>query len=233
MKRTPATASTCRATGHDERGFVLVAALVILVLLSVLGISAINNTITEKQISANDREANQTFYQAEGGLDLAIELLEQNINCPTGFGSISLNTNPTVDNVLDYIFDPGPAAGPNDDRATLGYDPNNRITVTNLDFYLNDTPSLPSDSNRDAFVSATASGTHGNFTYSGQAKTAAGNSMQMAAGYEGRGKGAAGGGVIITYDVYSQSFGITNSQSTVSVQWRHVVGLEDACLFAP
>ena len=60
---------------------------------------------------------------------------------------------------------------------------------------------------------------------------AAGGAIQMAAGYEGKGKGAPSGGAHILYDIYSEHLGRFNSKSMVLLQWRHVIGMEGSCLY--
>ena len=63
------------APAGNERGSAMVAALGTLVVLTILGLSAMKTSQTELKITAND------------------ELLEQNIACPTGF------TNSTIGNI--------------------------------------------------------------------------------------------------------------------------------------
>lgn len=52
-------------TINNERGFVLVSALMMLMILLVIGIAATNTTTIELQISGNDKAAKQNFYEAE------------------------------------------------------------------------------------------------------------------------------------------------------------------------
>lgn len=58
---------------RDDSGFVLIVALVILVLITLLGIAALNTTTTEIQIAAGDRAYKQAFYNAETGISYAVE----------------------------------------------------------------------------------------------------------------------------------------------------------------
>jgi Tfp pilus assembly protein PilX len=50
---------------ENEDGFVLVAAMLILIILVVIGISATNTTNIEYQIAVNDRVAKEDFYNQE------------------------------------------------------------------------------------------------------------------------------------------------------------------------
>ncbi len=45
----------------------------------------------------------------------------------------------------------------------------------------------------------------------------------MIAGYEGKGKGAAGGGAWVLYHIRSRHMGFDGSDSVVEVQWKHVM----------
>ncbi len=53
-------------TIQNERGFVLITSLMILVVLTIIGIAATNTTMIELQISGNDKVARINFYEAEG-----------------------------------------------------------------------------------------------------------------------------------------------------------------------
>jgi hypothetical protein len=54
---------------RDERGSVIVAALMMLVLLTIIGLAATNMSTTEINISTNSLLYERAFYAAEGGLD--------------------------------------------------------------------------------------------------------------------------------------------------------------------
>ena len=55
----------------NERGVVLVTALMVMALLTVVGISAMNSSDTELKITGNQRVATQAFYLAEAGIQHA------------------------------------------------------------------------------------------------------------------------------------------------------------------
>jgi hypothetical protein len=57
----------------------------------------------------------------------------------------------------------------------------------------------------------------------GTRQPANGSALAMAAGYEGKGKGSAGGGAWIIYDIRSQYNGIENTRARVWSRWRHVM----------
>ncbi len=230
-----AAASTPPPLLNNKSGFVLVMALLILLVLIVIGISTTKDAQIDLLVAGNDKISKQTFYEAEGGLNLASELLEQNISCTQGFGSINLDTNGDGNN--DYYFLGNDAANSGNDSAILGYNPTQRIKVTNLDFWNNYQVQAvePSDTARDFFYpyNYTANAPHSNFTAGGDVNFNKGGAMQMAAGYEGVGKSAATGGSNIFYNIYSQRIGNNNSQSLLLIQWRHIVGQEEDCRYAP
>lgn len=56
----------------NDRGVVLVTALMVMALLTVIGMAALNTSDTELQISGNQRLATQSFYLAEAGIQHAV-----------------------------------------------------------------------------------------------------------------------------------------------------------------
>lgn len=172
-----------RKTINNEQGFVLVASLMMLMILLIIGIAATNTTTIELQITGNDKVAKQTFYQADGGTEAGIRIVE---DCIDAAG-----------------FDGGSWYG---------------VTVNNVDLYMNDT--LPAGV--DASLVQGAQQTDLRFL-AGAAQTTPGSGSQMAAGYEGKGKGAASGGSFKVYNIQSQHQGPVNSEATVLLQWRHML----------
>ncbi|MDU9048039.1 MAG: pilus assembly PilX N-terminal domain-containing protein [Candidatus Electrothrix sp. Rat3] len=65
----------------NQEGFVLIAALLILLVLTVMGIAVNRGTMTEWRIAMNDREQKETFYEADAATELMAEVLVQNIAC--------------------------------------------------------------------------------------------------------------------------------------------------------
>ncbi|MBW1999786.1 MAG: hypothetical protein JRJ29_17720 [Deltaproteobacteria bacterium] len=54
---------------HNQQGTVTIIALMLLVVLTLLGLSATRNSNTEIQIAANQMPYKENFYLAEGGLN--------------------------------------------------------------------------------------------------------------------------------------------------------------------
>ena len=191
---------------NNSNGGVTIAALLILAVLTIIGISSISTSNMEVQIATNDKVHKMSFYAADGGSELGTELLELNIACPSGFSS--------------------------DDLAIPATD----ITVVDADFWMQTAaPAAPGDfpsdddTVRDVLITS-AGGTHTNLSMFGVTVLGTGGAIQLAAGYEGKGKGAAGGGTALLYEIHSQHLGLANSESVVAIQWRHNIGSEGTCI---
>jgi len=183
---------------NNSDGAVTIAALVILAVLTILGISSISTSNMEVQIATNDKVHKMSFYEADGGAELGTELLELNIACASGFA----NDNLVINNV----------------------------TVVDKDFWMQNAAPDVSDTDRDVLINR-AGGTHTNLAIFGATSLGIGGAIEMSAGYEGKGKGAAGGGVALLYQISSQHLGLANSESIVAIEWRHNIGSEGTCMY--
>jgi len=56
----------------NEKGIALVIALIMLIVLTLIGISSINSSIFETKLSGNERVGSSAFYAAEGGVYVGI-----------------------------------------------------------------------------------------------------------------------------------------------------------------
>ena len=70
---------------------------------------------------------------------------------------------------------------------------------------------------------------HTNISVGGASRFSKGSAIQMAAGYEGLGKGSAAGGGSIIFDVYAERIGINNTSSTHFMQWVHLIKPSPGC----
>ncbi len=68
-------------TIQNNSGSVLAAALILLAVLTIMGITGISTSSTEIRIAANDMRHRQVFYQADGCARIAVELIEQSFAC--------------------------------------------------------------------------------------------------------------------------------------------------------
>lgn len=197
---------------EQEEGFVLVASLLILLVLTVMGIAVNRNTELEWRIAMNERHQKDAFYSADAATELAAEVLEQSIAC-LGFDSSTAKDLPGQITVRVEAN----AGGFWRQYATSG------IPVD----------LIPSNQNRDLVYPAGAAddAPHANIRIAGDTKLTTGAAIQMAAGYEGLGKAMGSGGVSLVYNINAQAIGNNGSQSTVCVQYAHILGTEGDCYY--
>ena len=86
----------------NEEGVIMIAALLILVLLTIIGIASTNISNTEVRIAGHEVVYQQNFYRAEGASVEAVELLEAIAN-PKAAPPSWLET--TLDTVTDEEVD--------------------------------------------------------------------------------------------------------------------------------
>lgn len=203
---------------RGEQGFVLVTALLIMLVLTIIGIAVTNNTSIELQVSGNDKVHKKTFYEAEAGAMLATELLEQNLACATGFKA-------TVPGLADIE---GTVRVQERGGNQLAFWTNTLMNATTLKNKF-DNPLNSYDAAYPLQAGNLPTQEVGYLYYGGQTSVLPGGALQMAAGYEGKGKSAAQGGVAKMFDIYSQYKGLVNSESVILFGWRHLVGSEGDC----
>ena len=80
----------------EERGVVLMVALLVMVLLSVLGLSFLGMSATEHTIASNEVSFAQSFYLAEGGFALAKRTLMDSANWDTELAAPQPSPCPAV-----------------------------------------------------------------------------------------------------------------------------------------
>ena len=201
----------------NQHGSVINVALLILILIFLIGIGLSNISTTDIKIANNIKQSMTTFYEADAGLDAAGEMIEQNLACITGFTDTPLATDglPNGEEIIGGSF-----------------------YVNNLEFSHNarDQAFLPSidSSDADFYYPPNYGGEtdpHTNITVGGVGRFSKGSAIQMAAGYEGMGKGAAAGGSSIIFDVYAERVGINNTSSIHFMQWIHIITSLGECNF--
>ena len=193
---------------NNSNGGVTIAALLILAVLTIIGISSISTSNIEVQIATNDKVHKMAFYAADGGTEIGTELLELNIACASGFASdnLPMTANITAVDKDFWMQSEAPRDG------------------------LDQVIPHPSATERDVLIN-NAGGTNTNLSIYGETAFGVGGAIEMSAGYEGKGKGAAGGGVSLLYQIFSQHQGLQNAESLVSIEWRHNIGSEGTCMY--
>lgn len=168
---------------NNEKGAILITMILLLVIVTLVGVIAINTATVDVQISGNLKRASMAFAGAEAGVDLSIPIIESTI--AMGWLSTSSTTVSTSINLPNFTLD---AAGDLGTEIAGGSDANNDnptaspdITITNLnDVNINvDIDRLYAVANQ-------------------------GGAIEFAAGYEGIGAGAAGAGMGVLYKIESQ-----------------------------
>jgi hypothetical protein len=221
----------------NQRGSVINVALLILILIFLVGIVLHRISTTDIKIASNIKTDTTTFYETEAGLDAASELLEQNIACPTGFA----DTDDTTDNlrtgweiiegqvmVKNLRFwrnrRAGDTAIDRDDTtfsSAAAGNPTRADEYPDIDAYY--PPDFDPSTDPDAPLTTMSIG--------GAARFSKGSAIQMAAGYEGLGKGAGAGGASIIYDVYVRRYGLDNSEALHTIEWVHKLGFGGTCQY--
>ena len=171
----------------NERGSPLVIVLLVLVLLTLIGRAAINTSSVETEMAGQHRRHKMTFYGADGGTEIACELVEQNIGCPTGF------TDNTAGNGAVIGISPVPAMpfGCPDAIGNM-----QGVFVNTLNFWENTAAVEPPDAASSDLLypanwtDACSGWPHTLLTAGGNTVFAEGSAIQQNAGYEGKGKGS-------------------------------------------
>lgn len=193
----------------NQRGSALIVALLMLVVLTLLGISATTTTTVELQISGNDKLYKRSFLAADGGTAAGSELVEQSIEDrdwtdDSTRGNVGiLNGDFYLNRDTDAGIDPIPSD-----------DPANRDAVIPLSAIV-DLTANPFVVDKDV--------PHTNLKIVGNSQLSSGSAVQLASGYEGKGKGAGGGGAWIIYDIRAQHRDVRDTSVMVRLGWRHVM----------
>jgi hypothetical protein len=77
-----------RKSGVNQKGASLVIALMLLLILTLIGIAALQTTTHETNIAGNERLYNRSFYSADAGIDYFYATSDSYISLPTTGGTI-------------------------------------------------------------------------------------------------------------------------------------------------
>lgn len=198
---------------NDENGFILVATMLILVVLTLIGISATRTSNIELQVAGNEKWSQDSFYQADGATETTISIIEESIIR----GGIDANNyyDTYVNNLNFYLKEPR-------DLYINRIDTGN---PDNFDWSLNGQGSAPNTTRIDVYTPRASGTTTRPFS---QLKSASittgvpGSALNMASGYLGLGTGAAKGGTMEIFDIWSNNLGRFNSETMLRLQYRHV-----------
>lgn len=164
-------------TVKNEDGMILLTVLILMFIATLLGVISINSSTVEVQIAGNERRVSTAFAAAEGGLDLAIPIIEQSLISGT---------------LMPAAFTVGEKA------VTIGADLYNEISnpaFANNSDSVSETPDISIPSLGGVSVDIDIDRLY--------AEVIAGGALEFAMGYEGVGAGAAGGGIALYYRINS------------------------------
>lgn len=86
----------------SENGSVMLIALLIMALLTIIGVSAINDTTTELQIARNDAIYKINFFQADGSVRQGVQMLEDTADPETNL----IPSSSSITWLQDIGYDP-------------------------------------------------------------------------------------------------------------------------------
>lgn len=183
---------------NNDNGMALVTCLLIMVVLAIIGVGVTTDSTIEIKIAGNQKNKAVSFQHSDTGTTAAPEIIEDNLDNPRGSAPYIYSDNNadpviTVDKADLSIETEGTPA-----------DPHPTITIIGAD--------ISGDVSQPINVTITISKT---------AKLAAGSAIQMAAGYEGKGKGSASGGTQ-AYFLCRSKDEQGGTRTTTEIYYRHV-----------
>jgi hypothetical protein len=163
---------------RNEQGMILITVLLLMMIVTLLGVIAINTSTVDVQISGNLRRAAGAFGGAEAGTDLVVPIIERTIAA----GALEPTSLPggTMDTV-DLGTEITGGSDNNSDNPTASPD----VTLNGLG---------GTDVNVEVRVDVDRM-----YSYA-----LPGGALEFASGYEGVGASAAGGGIGVLYRISSQ-----------------------------
>jgi hypothetical protein len=177
-----------------EQGSVLIVVVVMLLaLLVVSGVSILSAVISEKRIAVNLHLNKMAFYEADGGAQLGIQLIEDNIY-HKGRRDGETVEGVTIDDG-DFYMNPAlpeDVVPCRDNRVAHFPDPDSDPPFTRI-------------------------------MVGGVTSLSTGSAILMLNGYGSAGRNAAGKGAWVTYNIRSQHVGHRESESIVDLFYRHVL----------
>ena len=171
---------------NNEKGAILITMLLLMVIVTLIGVIAINTATVDIQITGNTKRESIAMGAAEAGIDLSIPIIENSV-------SAGEFVTPTIaDNNATSFTISGNTISPDFGSNTEIFEDQSAATlegfVANISIasFGSDSAGINIDIDRM-------------YSY-----MIPGGSIDFAAGYEGIGAGAAGGGVGILYKINSQ-----------------------------
>lgn len=170
-------------TLNNEKGAILITMLLLMVIVTLIGVIAINTATVDIQISGNLKRVSTAMQGAEAGVDLSIPIIESTL--AAGQLTTSSATISTVIGTLTTI--------------------DNGATTLGSEILTDQAASELSTFTADIIIADIGQGVAVNVDIDRLYSYALpGGSLEFASGYEGVGAGAAGGGTGVLYSIDSQ-----------------------------
>jgi len=185
---------------NESGAAVLIATILILVVITVIGLGAMNNTTMEVIIASNDQQYKMAFYNADSGVFSVPKLVSRIVN-ESRFVSIGVGSGTAEGLDYDLRGRAADVAQTNFYQQIMGFNLGSVAAVT-----------LQPGINTIVDVSRI------------RRQIVAGGGAEFAAGTEGVGVGAQGG-VAIFYQMNSQGFTGRGSNANVMADYRKVLGV--------
>ena len=177
-------------TLSNEKGAILITMLLLMVIVTLIGVIAINTATVDIQITGNTKRESVAMGAAEAGVDLSIPIIE-----------LTLASGQLTTSSSGVVYTIGSLANL-DDGGTYDKD----TTLIESEIFNDQSDAELKDFNTDVAISSFGSDQAGinididrMYSYAIE-----GSSIEFAAGYEGIGAGAGGGGIGILYKINSQ-----------------------------
>ncbi len=111
---------------NDQKGSVLLISMLVLMVLTLLGIVALDTTDLELMISANERSYKDAFNAADGGGLAAIKVLRNTLDESAGLSTL---TDITYTESADDFYSEALGTADQDDAADISFVVGNNIDV--------------------------------------------------------------------------------------------------------
>jgi len=204
-----------------KRGMALVVCMLIMMVMALIATAVTTNSTVEIKISGNQRNKTISFNNADVGTSITPEIIEQNLENSSWDSSDSNWAGAEA----AYLFLSTDNNGDGTDDLQIlvkeGVSASGKISFASISTTLNDVIMIRSKidslgNNLTNWKTITSV----NVTKSGG--LTAGNAVQMAAGYEGKGKSSGGGGYQAFYLCESKGFAGNRTITTNELYYRHV-----------
>lgn len=180
----------------SQQGMALISALLLLMVVSLIAVGMSTDTSMDVRIAGYQKYKAVSFGNADAGINAGTEVLEDNIY---DAGWTDLLPLPVTYPYLSAAYNPGTIQIMQDEN-----------------FYMQE------NFNRLPYINITGQIAASVVVQKVNTKPAEGGASQMAAGYEGLGKGAGGGGIHAIYNFEGTGTAAAQARTEIGVHYRHV-----------